>query len=237
MRIAFIGAHQDDEMSCLCTFLKYRAAGHSLSFICVTNGDKGISDDPTVPWADASEIRDREMRKVARAFEAEYLCLNEPDEALTDTWDVRVKLIEAIRITKPELIFTHFHHDYNMDHVVTSQLVFQAALLSTVFSIQTESDVLKEVPRIYYVDPGPGFGFEGTHFVECDEGIVRRAMRILGYHKSQMAVAARMLGGDYRQGIKERLKATGARVGRAFAEGFVPCLATRRTPLANMLPG
>ena len=44
MRVAFIGAHPDDEMFCLGTLLLYRNRGDQLSLICATNGDKGMSD-------------------------------------------------------------------------------------------------------------------------------------------------------------------------------------------------
>jgi hypothetical protein len=55
-------------------------------------------------------------------------------------------------------------------------------------------------------------------------------------HKSQMEVSRRLLGKDYRDSIDERRKATGERVGVAIAEAFHPCLASRRTPLARLLP-
>jgi LmbE family N-acetylglucosaminyl deacetylase len=236
MNIAFIGAHQDDEMFCLGTLLRYRERGDRLFLICATNGDKGMSDDPSVPYVECARIRDREMRAVAGALKAEYACLNEPDEALFDTWDTRLKMIEAIRRFRLDLVFTHYTQDYNLDHVATSQLVFQATMLSQIASIQTDSPALPKVPPIYYVDPGPGYGFEATHFVGIDAVTVDEMMRIMSLHESQMALSKRVLGTDYRDRIKQRLEAAGQRVGVTYAEAFRPCLASRRTPLANLLP-
>ena len=236
MNIAFVGAHPDDEMACLGTLLLYRRRGDRVFLICATNGDKGMSDDPDFPYAECARVRDREMRRVAAALDAEYTCLEEPDEALYDTWPNRLKMIEAIRRTRADLLFTHFHRDYNLDHSVTSALTFQSALLSQIASVRTDSPALPAVPPIFYVDPGPGFGFEATHFVEIDATTVTLMRDIMGFHQSQMEVSRRLLGRDYRDTVDDRLKAAGQRVGVPYAEAFRPCLANRRTPLARLLP-
>ncbi len=236
MNVLFVGAHPDDEMSCLGTLLLYRRRGDTLSLVCTTNGDKGMSDDPEFPHEECARIRDGEMRRVARELGASYACLGEPDEALYDTWENRLKLIEAVRRARPDVVFTHFTEDYNLDHTTTSTLVFQSTLLSQIASVRTESPALPRVPPIFYVDPGPGFGFEATHFVEIDEEAVREARRLMGLHQSQMDVSRRLLGKDYRDSIEDRKRAAGERVGVPFAEAFRPCLASRRTPLAGLLP-
>src|SRR5262245_31115184 len=182
MNVLFVGAHPDDEMSCLGTLLLYRRRGDRIALICATNGDKGISDDPSFPPEECARVRDLEMQAVARELGAEYIGLGEPDEALYDTWENRLKMIEAIRRVKPDVVFTHFPQDYNLDHTVTSDLVFQATLLTQIASIRTESPALARVPAIFYVDPGPGFGFEATHFVEIDEPTTREARRLMGLH-------------------------------------------------------
>jgi LmbE family N-acetylglucosaminyl deacetylase len=236
VNVAFVGAHPDDEMACLGTLLNYRRRGDEISLVCATNGELGISDDPNFPHDECARVRDIEMRQVAHELGAGYACLGEPDEALYDTWENRLKMIEALRRAKPDVVFTHFPQDYNLDHTATSALVFQSALLSQIASVQTESPAIPKVPVIFYVDPGPGFGFEATHFVEIDEITALEARRLMGLHKSQMEVSRRLLGMDYRDSIDERRKAIGQRVGVAFAEAFRPCLASRRTPLARLLP-
>ncbi len=236
MNVVFIGAHPDDEMFCLGTLLLCRQRGDHVSLICATNGDKGISDDPDFPHAECARLRDQEMREVARALDAEYYSLGEPDEALYDTWENRLKMIEAIRHTRADLLFTHFPRDYNLDHSATSALVFQSALLSQIAAVRTQSPALARVPPIFYVDPGPGFGFEATHFVEIDAATTVKMRQIVGLHQSQIEVSQRLLGKDYRDMLDERLKAAGQRVGVPYAEAFRPCLAERRTPLGRLLP-
>ena len=145
-------------------------------------------------------------------------------------------MIEAVRRAKPDVVFTHFPEDYNLDHTATSALVFQSTLLAQIASVTTESPAIAKVPAIFYVDPGPGFGFEATHFVEIDEAAAQEARRLMGIHRSQMDVSRRLLGKDYRDSIDDRRRATGERVGVPLAEAFRPCLASRRTPLARLLP-
>lgn len=236
MNITFVGAHQDDEMFCLGTLLRYRERGDKLSFVCVTNGDKGLSDRPDVPHAEAARIRDREMRQVCERLDADYQCLGEPDEALVDTWEVRLRLIGALRRMKSDLVLTHFYRDYNLDHSTTSNLAFQCTMLTAIASIQTKHAPLARCPALFYVDPGPGYGFEATHFVEIPAAIVEEMMDLMALHVSQQDVIRRMAGTSYCEMIRRRLAGTGERVGVPFAEAFRPCLASRRIPLANMLP-
>lgn len=237
MNIAMIGAHPDDEMFCLGTLLKYREQKrHRFSFIYLTNGDKGISDDPKSDNAATAKLRASEADKVAKEFNGTLDIIPNADEGLFDSWTNRLAVLECIRRRKIDLIFTHYTSEYNLDHNVTSQIVFQVAMLANIASIRTESLALRSDPRIFYMNPGDGYGFEGTHFVEIPARHVREMERIMGHHKSQMAVARRLLGADYRPWIHERLKRVGERVGVPYAEVFRPCLADRRTPLASVLP-
>jgi hypothetical protein len=175
------------------------------------------------------------MRAVAGALGADYVCLGAEDEFLYDTQEMRLRLMDALRAAEAELIFTHWVRDYNLDHTTTSRLVFQMSMNSIIASMKTEHPALSVTPKIFYWDVGDGFGFEGTHFVELPEELVREKVRILRLHASQMEVM-RKIGPDFADLLYERARAVGQRVGVPFAEVFRPCLASRRTPLASMLP-
>jgi LmbE family N-acetylglucosaminyl deacetylase len=236
MNIVHVAAHQDDEGHSLGTLLKYKQqGGHAITLICTTNGDKGMSWNPEIPYEEAAKIRDREIRAVADALGANYICLGAEDEFLYDTKEMRLRLIDALRACRADLVFTHWINDYNLDHTTTARLVFQATMNSIIASMQTGYPALQETPKIYYWDVGDGFGFEGTHFVEISEELIREKVRIIRLHESQMEVM-RKLGPDFGDMLYERAKAVGQRVGVPFAEVFRPCLASRRTPLAGMLP-
>ena len=238
MRVACVFAHQDDEKACLATLLRLRAErGAQIAFIATTNGDKGMSWDPSVPLAEAAAVREREMRAVAAALDASYVCLGEPDQFLFDGPRVRLALIEALRAAAPDLVFTHSENEYNADHDATARLTTHAALMTTIASVQTNSPALDRVPAIFHCDPGPGHGFDGgTHFVAFDEAVADEKARIVRLHASQMAVMRELRGVDYADLQRDADRAAGARLVQPYAEVFRPCLMERRIPTASMLP-
>lgn len=213
MNIAMIGARRDDEMLCLGTLLKYRQLKkHRFSLVYLTSGDKGISDDPKGGYAKTAKIRAMEATMVAKEFDA-TLGIPNPDEGWYDTYENRLAVLECIRRHTIDLIFTHHTSEYNLDHNITSDIVFQAALLALIASIRTKSPALKQDPKIFYMNPGEAYGFEGARFVEIPERLVKQMIRVMGHHKSPMAVARRLLCADYRDSIRGRLKSVGERLG------------------------
>lgn len=236
MRIACVGAHQDDEMHCLGTLLKYRRRGDEIAFICVSNGDKGASWDPEATAADVAATREREMCRVAEALSAGYSCLGQPDGGIFDGAEIRLAMIQAIRQARPDVIFTHWSQDYIPDHTETCRLTEYAALYAQIASVRTPSPALGHVPAIFHVHPGDGYGFEPTHFVELAPDLLAEKLRILRLHESQMAVMRALRGCDYADIMEKDAARQGARVMRPYAEAFRPCLLERRTPLANLLP-
>jgi hypothetical protein len=74
-------------MFCLGTLLKYREQrNHRFSFIYLTNGDKGISDDPKSDHAETARVRAAEAAKVAKEFAGSLDIIPNADEALYDSW-------------------------------------------------------------------------------------------------------------------------------------------------------
>lgn len=237
MNVTCVIAHQDDEMSCLGTLLRlHHERSARISFVALTNGDRGMSWSPDVPLSEAAAIRAREMQAVADAFAGTYLCLEQPDEFLFDTVEVRLGLIEAIRATGADLVFTHWLEDYNQDHVTTARLTCHASLLAEIASIRTGSPALSRAPKIFHMNPGEGHGFDGTHFVLIPPGIAEQKSRLIRLHGSQMDVLQERFGRDYADLIADRDRLAGARIGAPFAEVFRPCLMDRRVPLASSLP-
>ena len=110
-------------MRCLGTMLRCRERGDGLHFICLTDGSSGVLRDPYPSRKVAAGIRRGEMTRLAKAVKATYQCLGERDAFLQDTPAVRMKLVEAIRKTRADVIFTHFAEDYNEDHITTHRLV------------------------------------------------------------------------------------------------------------------
>lgn len=221
MNVVSIMAHQDDEMRCLGTMLKCRARGDRLFFVTLTDGSKGMMHKPDLTRAEAAAIRNAEMQSVAAAVNAVYLNLGEQDEFLYDTAEVRMKLIEAIRATRADVIFTHYIEDNNMDHVTVNRLMLHCTMQACLTVLPTQSAPLVERPAVFMGEPFGSFSFPATHYVDISD-FQEQKVELLLMHKSQEE-AARVGGGSGLRELYSRFAAhRGGMVGCAYAEAFIP---------------
>ena len=235
MNVVSIMAHQDDEMRCLGTMLKCRHRGDKLTFVTLTDGSKGFVQQPTISREEAARIRQAEMGALAAATSAEYLNLGEPDEFLYDTPEVRMNLIEAIRHSGAELIFTHYHEDYNLDHITVSSLVRHCAMQSCLPVLPTASSPLAQHPAVFLVEPHGPFHFPASHYVDIS-AYHQGKVELLLHHASQEE-AMRRSGGSGLEELCARLEAyRGEQVGCRYAECFVPMPARGAVKPYTVLP-
>ena len=235
MNVVSIMAHQDDEMRCLGTLLKCRARGDRLWFVTLTDGSKGFVQNPTIAREAAARIRDGEMRSLAAALEAEYFNLGELDEFLYDTPATRLDVIDVIRRSRADLIFTHFSEDYNTDNTTTHTLVRQAAMHACLPMLATETAPLARHPAIFLVEPHGPFVFPATHYVDVTE-VHAEKIRLLLSHRSQEE-AMQLATGQGLEAMTRRLDAyRGEQVGCAYAECFTPMRARGALKPYNVLP-
>ncbi len=235
MNVVSIMAHQDDEMFCLGTMLKCRARGDTLFFVTLTDGSKGFVQRPDISRAEAAKIRAAEMGELAKAVDAEYISLGEPDEFLHDTDEVRMRLIEAIRRTRAQLVFTHFQQDYNLDHTTTNSLVRHCAMHSCLPVLPTESPMLAEHPAVFLIEPHGPIPFAPTHYVDISAVQAEKA-RLLARHASQEEATRKALG----KGLGELCEITsrfrGWQVGCEHAEAFLAMAARGAVKARAVLP-
>ena len=235
MNVVSIMAHQDDEMRCLGTMLKCRDRGDALFFVTLTDGSKGFVQNPSISREEAARIRDAEMRALAAAAGAEYINLREPDEFLFDSAEVRMKLIEAIRRTAADLIFTHYAEDYNLDHVTVSSLVRHCAMHACLPVLPTASPPLAAHPAIFMVEPHGPFVFPASHYVDISQQHEEK-IRLLLHHVSQDEAMRQGVGSGLAE-LSARLQAyRGEQVGCQYAEAFVPMPARGAIKPFNVLP-
>ena len=235
MNVVSIMAHQDDEMQCLGTLLKCRARGDRLFFVTVTDGAKGFVQQPEIEPAQAAAIRHEEMSALAHRLDAPYINLREPDEFLYDTAEVRMKLIEAIRRTRADLVFTHFHEDYNLDHTTVCSLVRHCAMQACLPVLPTESAPLKEHPAVFMVAPHGPFIFPASHFVDVT-AFEEIKIALLGLHRSQEGAMQQAVGAGFERLCRRLDGYWGQQVGCEYAEGFVPMRGRGAIKPYNVLP-
>jgi LmbE family N-acetylglucosaminyl deacetylase len=221
MNVVSVMAHQDDEMFCLGTMLKCRKRGDTLFFITLTDGSKGFVQDPGITRKKAAAIRHREMTSLARAAGGSYINLREHDEFLYDTPELRLRLIEALRETQAQLVFTHFHNDYNLDHVATHFLVKQCAMHAALPVLPTKSKPLAEVPAIFLIEPHGPICFPATHYTDISAEFDAKAELLL-HHASQEKAMRDALGTGLKDLVAKAAAFRGQQVGCNYAECFCP---------------
>ncbi len=237
MNVVSLMAHQDDEMFCLGTLLKCRARGDHLVFITVTDGSKGFVQNPGISREEAARIRHAEMQSLASAAGADYIALGEQDEFLYDTPTVRMAVIEAIRRSRADVLFTHFEQDYNLDHITVSSLARHCVMHACLPVLPTASPPLPQPPAIFMVEPGGPFAFTPSHYVDVTDQHAEK-VALLAHHASQNVAMSQAAG--VRSGLEELCERVasfrGWQVGCRYAEAFVPMPARGALKPGALLP-
>lgn len=149
LRLLILGAHPDDaEYHAGGLAAIYRAAGHAVRFVSVTNGESGhhqVSGEPLVT------IRRAEARAAAEVIGAEVAVWDFPDGRLQATLEVREAIIREIRRFRPDLVLTHRLNDYHPDHRAVAQAVQDASYLVTVPPICSDVPHLRRDPVVAYL--------------------------------------------------------------------------------------
>jgi LmbE family N-acetylglucosaminyl deacetylase len=174
-----------------------------------------------LPREKAAVIRHAEMSALAMAAGGEALWLGEPDEFLYDTPETRMKLIEAIRQTRADLVFTHYAEDYNADHTTVSGLVRHCAMQAGLPVLPTAAAPLAQMPAIFMVEPHGTFAFPASHYVDISPVFERKA-ELLQMHRSQEEAFQKAFGYGLREVCARLDGYRGSQVGCDYAECFVP---------------
>lgn len=149
LRLLVIGAHPDDcEIKAGGLAAMYRANGHHVKFVSVTNGNAGHQSMLPGPLA---ARRQAEAAAVTELTGIEYEILDNNDGKLLPTLEARFRIITLIRRYQPSLILTHRPNDYHPDHRATSTLVCDAAYMVIVPHIVSEVRPLRTNPVIAYL--------------------------------------------------------------------------------------
>ncbi len=178
-----IGAHPDDpEIYCGGTLAKCAERGDKVFMAYVTDGTAG---GDTKDRDKLAEIRKREGTAAAKVIGAEVIFMGLPDAELEYNLASRIKVIDAIRQAKPDLIITHAPYDQNCDHRITSQLVNDANLHASGHKIETTHTRTTIICPVYYMEPYQGIGFNPSVYVDISNTFEQK-IKMFMEHKSQI---------------------------------------------------
>lgn len=148
IRIIAIGAHPDDcDIKAGGIAAKYKAAGHLVKFVSVTNGDAGHQSEGGGMLA---ARRRAEATESGRRLGIEYEVLDNHDGELVPSLDVRLQIIRQIRAWDADIVISPRPNDYHPDHRYTGILVQDASYMVTVPNIASDTPALKKNPLFLY---------------------------------------------------------------------------------------
>ena len=136
--ILVLPVHPDDaELGCSGTIVKEIALGKKVGIVDLTRGELGTRG--------SAEIRDQESAASAKILGlAVRDNLGLPDGFFENNKPHQIKVIEAIRRFRPEIVITNAYHDRHPDHGRASDLVEDSAFLSGLRKIETYYDGEKQ---------------------------------------------------------------------------------------------
>lgn len=238
MNILAIGAHPDDvETMCAGTLAKYASLGHKVFIATATNGNIGsarISD-----MEEIARVRKEEAKRSAAIIGAEYICLDYDDEMFFEiNRETRLKFINLVRYCKADIIFTHSLHDYNPDHMLTSKIVNDIAVMIPIAHLKTEYEPYNVIPSIWMFETVNSMGFVPTDYVDITDfyDTKMKMLNCMESQKSWMADNYAQLGGDQERffdTIRITSEFRGMQAGCKYAEGFVRAMDAFRTRMTE----
>lgn len=238
MNILAIGAHPDDvETMCAGTLAKYASKGHKVFIATATSGNIGSARIPTME--EIARVRKEEAAKSAAIIGAEYICLDYDDEMFFEiNYETRLKFINLVRYCKADVIFTHSLHDYNPDHMLTSKIVNDIAVMIPIKHLKTEYEPYNVIPSIWMFETANSMGFVPTDYVDITD-FYETKMKMLNCMESQKAWMAdnyAQLAGDedrFFDTIRITSEFRGMQAGCKYAEGFVRAMDAYRTRMTE----
>ncbi|HVT96196.1 MAG TPA: bacillithiol biosynthesis deacetylase BshB1 [Acidobacteriaceae bacterium] len=158
-----IAAHRDDvEQTCGGTLLRMRAIGVSTAILDLTRGEagtRGSANDRATEAAEAARILGVGWREA----------LDIPDGRVENTWENRLKIVEALRRVRPRVVILPYWTGRHPDHYNTATLGYEACFLSGLAKIETGTAPHRPFKIVYaalYADVRPSFVVDITPFIE-----------------------------------------------------------------------
>lgn len=173
LKVVCVGGHPDDpESGCAGTLMRYVAAGHAVTIIYLTRGERGIEGASD---AEAATIRTEESEAACEIMGAKALFAGQINGATEVTRARAEELRSVLAAEKPDVLFTHWPIDLNFDHQATSMLTIAAW------------SALEPRPQLYFFEVNTGqqsLGFGPDTYVDISQ-VVEKKKSALFAHASQ----------------------------------------------------
>lgn len=219
--ILAFGAHPDDiELSCAATLAKEISLGKTVGIIDLTQGELGTRG--TV------EIRRQEAETAARVLNIKIRDnLKFRDGFFINDESHQLKIIEKIRLYRPDVVFCNAVEDRHIDHSKGSQLVSDACFLSGLRRIETTAKGQKQEawrPKAVYhyiqwKDLTPDIVVDVTGFMDKKLESVR-AYESQFFDPNSKEPSTPISSKNFLDSIMYRAANLGRLIGTEYGEGF-----------------
>ncbi|WP_062353973.1 PIG-L deacetylase family protein [Bacillus kwashiorkori] len=120
--IMIVGAHcGDGEIQAGAIAYKYAKAGHKVTFLHLTAGEKG--NPPHISIEDYRKQKMAEAEKAAKILGAESITLDYNDAELTLNDEIVTRVAKLVRQLKPNLVITHWINSMHPDHALCPRIM------------------------------------------------------------------------------------------------------------------
>jgi LmbE family N-acetylglucosaminyl deacetylase len=216
-RVMVVFAHPDDaEVQCAGTVALWAKAGKKITYVAMTQGDKGTADPEMTPEV-LTSLRKKEQLAAAEELGVEkVIFLENHDGELEVTMERRRQLTRVIREHQPQVLLTHdpwMRYQLHPDHRATGRLALDAVISARdrLYFFEQTKDGLSpcRVRRVLL------FASDQADYWVDVTATIEQKIRALGRHASQVGQWPKW---DDR--FRNRAKETGAPRGMKFAEPF-----------------
>lgn len=162
MNVLAIGSHPDDiELGCAGALARHTAAGHRVTLLVMTNGERGPGNVAQ---------RKLEQEAAAKVIRAKLLWAGFHDCEVPNGPETVGLIEDVIASVHADVVYTHAPHDTHQDHVAVAAASLAAA---------------RRLPRVLCYQGPSTTTFEPTVYVDIDETIATK-LAALGAHSSQV---------------------------------------------------
>lgn len=162
MNILAVGAHPDDiEFGCGGTLIKYSQKGHNIYLLVLTKGEVGARPS----------IRMKELARAAKFLKAKKVYRgNFPDTKVPVDKRLITVIENAMRDSKPDIIFFNYYNDIHQDH----RAVAEGAISAT-----------RYVKKVLFYEVPTTEQFEPDVFVDIT-AVIENKLKLLNIYASQV---------------------------------------------------
>lgn len=211
-KILIVAAHPDDEvLGCFGTVAKLIKNGYK-AYTLILSGGK--TSRKNIDKKELKEIKDEAIKANRSIGIQDVFIENFPDNMFDSAPLLKiVKKIEAIKKTiKPDIIFTHYENDLNIDHQITYKAVITATRPTENESVKKiySFEILSSTEWKYPLTFAPDTFFDISETLDLKLNAIK-------FYKSELRKYPhpRSL-----EGIKLNAQYHGMRVGKNFVEAF-----------------